>query len=413
MRGSAVRCILWLTAILAVAYSFSMLSSGVRTQRHAARFRVYPGLVQIEDDSRSHVGLPSILPGQFQAWSQSRQRFFDRFAFYQVAQEPVSASESRWGVAYSSYNLFAMLNLPLRFAGYSGSIQSDAPRLILSDAVWKRDFGANPQVIGSLIRVGAGRAVIAGVAPEGSWRLPGMIDAWVLEPNGAFDAARPGFVLAHLTPMGEEEMWAPRVRISAYRPGDAEEAPSDDLLGISLDQGNPAPGAVFFFAVFLAFLALPATTSVSLDEYSFSSQKPSWSRRICRWSFLAVKMALLLPIVYFLSLDLTYSVTTIYSPSAIYIEWASTFLLCLFGLRWAIRDQRQRCPVCLRRVAHPAQVGHSSRTFLAWNGTELICMDGHTLLHVPGLPTSWFSTQRWLYLDTSWGFLFAGSGRQI
>jgi hypothetical protein len=34
-------------------------------------------------------------------------------------------------------------------------------------------------------------------------------------------------------------------------------------------------------------------------------------------------------------------------------------------------------------------------------------MDGHTLLHVPGLPTSWFGTQRWLYLDTSWGFLFA------
>jgi hypothetical protein len=32
------------------------------------------------------------------------------------------------------------------------------------------------------------------------------------------------------------------------------------------------------------------------------------------------------------------------------------------------------------------------------------------LLHIPGLPTSWFSTQRWLYLDTSWDFLFAASG---
>jgi hypothetical protein len=61
-------------------------------------------------------------------------------------------------------------------------------------------------------------------------------------------------------------------------------------------------------------------------------------------------------------------------------------------------------------VEHPAQVGQASRTFLAWNGTELMCMDGHTLLHVPGMPTSWFSVQRWLYLDTSWEFLFAGSG---
>jgi hypothetical protein len=40
-------------------------------------------------------------------------------------------------------------------------------------------------------------------------------------------------------------------------------------------------------------------------------------------------------------------------------------------------------------------------------------MGGHALLHVPGLPTSWFSTQRWLYLDTSWGFLFAGPGAGI
>ena len=72
-------------------------------------------------------------------------------------------------------------------------------------------------------------------------------------------------------------------------------------------------------------------------------------------------------------------------------------------------DQRQRCPVCLNRVAHPAQVGLASRTFLAWNGTELMCTGGHTLLHVPGLPTSWFGTQRWLYLDASWEFLFAGT----
>jgi hypothetical protein len=83
-------------------------------------------------------------------------------------------------------------------------------------------------------------------------------------------------------------------------------------------------------------------------------------------------------------------------------------LICLFGARWALLDLRLRCPVCLKRVAHPAQVGLASRTFLAWNGTELMCTGGHTLLHVPSLPTSWFGAQRWLYLDASWEFLFAG-----
>jgi hypothetical protein len=85
-------------------------------------------------------------------------------------------------------------------------------------------------------------------------------------------------------------------------------------------------------------------------------------------------------------------------------------VICLFGLRWVLRDQRQRCPVCLRRLTHPAHVGEASRSFLAWNGTELICAGGHGLLHIPEIQTSWFSTQRWLYLDPSWDVLFADPG---
>ena len=41
------------------------------------------------------------------------------------------------------------------------------------------------------------------------------------------------------------------------------------------------------------------------------------------------------------------------------------------------------------------------------NGIELICTGGHGLLHVPEMLTSWFATQRWLCLDSSWsGVLF-------
>jgi hypothetical protein len=131
---------------------------------------------------------------------------------------------------------------------------------------------------------------------------------------------------------------------------------------------------------------------------------------LCRWSFLSAKLTLLLPIVYFASLDLAYGHSTLDPVRAMYIQLITSFSLCLFGFRWVLHDQRQRCPVCLRLVTNPAHVGQPSRTFLAWNGTELMCSGGHTLLHVPGLPTSWFSTQRWLYLDPSWEFLFAGSG---
>jgi hypothetical protein len=116
-----------------------------------------------------------------------------------------------------------------------------------------------------------------------------------------------------------------------------------------------------------------------------------------------------LAIANYASLDLAYGRTTTYSAAGEYVQLIASFSICLLGLRWVLLDQRQRCPVCLRCVTSPAQVGVASRTFLAWNGTELMCAGGHTLLHVPGLPTSWFSTQRWMYLDASWAFLFAGS----
>ena len=83
-----------------------------------------------------------------------------------------------------------------------------------------------------------------------------------------------------------------------------------------------------------------------------------------------------------------------------------TFATALAGLRWLLRDQRRRCPVCLQLLRNPVRVGQPSRNFLAWNGTELICVVGHGFLHVPELPTSWFSTQRWLYLDSSWKSIF-------
>jgi hypothetical protein len=138
--------------------------------------------------------------------------------------------------------------------------------------------------------------------------------------------------------------------------------------------------------------------------------RTSLGRRLYRWSFFSAKIALLLPIVYFSTLDLAYFRTAQSSQVSSSIQMISAFVLFLIGLRWALSDHRQRCPVCLRRVEHPVEVGLASRTFLAWNGTEMMCMGGHTLLHIPSLPTSWFDAQRWLYLDSSWEFLFVGSG---
>jgi hypothetical protein len=69
------------------------------------------------------------------------------------------------------------------------------------------------------------------------------------------------------------------------------------------------------------------------------------------------------------------------------------------SLFWALADQRQRCPVCLRLLSNPTRIGNSAQLVLGSYGAELMCNRGHGSLYVPTVPTSWCSSQRWQYLD--------------
>ena len=403
-RGSAAQCLVSLGALLGVCVLVARLLPSVHTTEDPSQYRMNPGLVLIQNSPRQDDSLPTVSARLFETWQTRPQKYFDGFAFYRVQREDVSGDAMRaahWKVAHATANLFGLLGLRVLQDG-DDPADDGLPRVILSESAWKHAFGGRMDALGSVMRVGGHEARVAGVLPVGTWRLPGEADAWLLDraPAGGV-----GFVVAHLTQLGRNEMRSEREEIAAYETEDLNE----DLWAISFHERTRGPLGLYLFALFLAILSLPAITSVSLDEYSFCMHKPSWKRRVCRWSFLAAKTALVLPIGYFLSLDLAYARVGGYSAMAENIQLFAAFAICLFGLRWVLLDQRQRCPVCLRRVTHPAQVGQASRMFLAWNGTELMCTSGHTLLHVPGLPTSWFSTQRWLYLDGSWEFLFAGT----
>ena len=408
-KGSAAQCMLFLVAIMATSYCIALLRPGVRAELLSLRYRVPQHLTMIQSARYIQDSVPTISAEQFRVWRGRKQQIFDGFAFYQITQKPVSTgshAQTALRIARASSNLFDLLALPVRFASTSGEANADMPKLILSNAVWKREFGGDPLVSGRVVQVGLRKAVVAGVASAGSWRLPGKVDVWLLEPDVDTVSDGDGFVVAHLTPAAAQERWSERWRMSAPTP----DGTLDDFLCVSLAERTRESWYLFLFAVMLAFLALPATTSLPLGEYRLSSRKLSWSTRLRRWSFLGGKIALLLPIVYLVSLDLAYMRTTFDTLTSEYIQLVSSFSICLFGLRWTLRDQRQRCPVCLGKLTHPARVGQPSRNFLAWNGTELICVGGHGLLHVPEIPTSWFSTQRWMYLDPSWEILFPESG---
>jgi hypothetical protein len=147
-------------------------------------------------------------------------------------------------------------------------------------------------------------------------------------------------------------------------------------------------------ALLVTFLVLPAITSLRLGEYPANSHSPSLATRLRRWFFFAIKIALIIQ---------TLSCTAVSLKLIQPYVWA----LYLLTIRWALIDQRQRCPVCLRLLTNPTRIGGASQTFLEWYGIELMCARGHGLLYVPEIPTSCYNTQRWLYLDPTWSSLFS------
>lgn len=408
VHTSAARTLLWLSAALALCFVISRLLPGVDAENAATRYQIKPGVLVV-NEAAADFSSPSISAALYQNWKTSPQRFFEELAFYRVSREKADAdpASTPWNIAHSSANLFSLLGLPIRFADRLDTPDSDLPSLVLSHDLWMRSFAGNPRITGRTIRIGSTRVRIAGVAPAGSWQLPGAPDAWVLESNAKFQSEASstdyGYVLAQLSPRGQAAMSGPNIFISALNQNGVE----IDLFGAPIVAPIEGTWSIFEFALFLALVALPAVISVSLGDSDIASHRPSLRQRINRILFLAAKLTLVAAIGFCASLDLAYSNSTGYSPFAECSQLMWCFTICLFGFRWAVADQRKRCPVCLRRVTNPASVGLASRTFLGWNGTEMICVGGHALLHVPSLPTSWFSGDRWLYLDSSWDFLFA------
>jgi hypothetical protein len=105
--------------------------------------------------------------------------------------------------------------------------------------------------------------MVAGVLLVKSWRLPGNVSAWLLEPDAAMTPESMGFVVAYLRPSAEHIEWQERWHISAP----SVDGGLDDFLCVSLMERTREPWGVYWFTVFLACLALPATTSLPLGEY--------------------------------------------------------------------------------------------------------------------------------------------------
>lgn len=145
--------------------------------------------------------------------------------------------------------------------------------------------------------------------------------------------------------------------------------------------------------VFVAF----ATASRRHIEPGAASQKLLWIRRQL---FFALKVIEILVLASLLSTDLCQPIHALFPMTAELFQILSFVFVALIGLRWAFRDQEQRCKQCLHALATPARVGRPSHNLLEWNGTELSCRQGHGLLSIPEMETSWRQSSEWVSLTS-------------
>jgi len=125
-----------------------------------------------------------------------------------------------------------------------------------------------------------------------------------------------------------------------------------------------------------------------------------WRSRLRRGIFLALKIALIQPMM------LGGFVAVCAMPMA-----NMPFSVCwILAIRWALIDQRDRCPVCLRLLTDPIRIGSASQTFLEWYGAESTCSRGHGLLQTTEVPASYSGKPEWLALGDSWRSLFRPAG---
>jgi hypothetical protein len=400
-RSSPAVCLLSLLLAGLTSLGLAFLLAGTRTALLPSPYRDTRTLVVVLRDGMSRSPSAGISLGEFRHWQRAAQGVFSDLAFYQIARKQLHAghgADVELSVARASGNLLTVL-LGSGFPVSVGAAGAGS-RLVLSDAVWRRYFHADPRIAGRVVFLMGEKVTIAGVAKPDAWRLPGQSEAWLLESDSRMDmlaAQSIGFVVARMQPALtrniSEDNWHMMVS--------EKDGSVVGFTCVSVKHYAREPFAFFAFGALLALLALPATTSLPLGEYPYNSRQQSLSLRLRRWMFFAAKLALILPVVCFASLD----VAQAFSDTQ-FVQLFVTFASALAALRWMLLDQRRRCPVCLQMLRNPVRVGQPSRNFLAWNGTELICVVGHGFLHVPEMPTSWFSTQRWLYLDASWRSIF-------
>jgi len=278
--------------------------------------------------------------------------------------------------------------------------------VVITDRLWKAEFNSDRNIVGKTISVDGRPGTVIGVLPESFvftfpevsvWLLP----RWGITTNNFAD--RMGAVLRmqpHATLAQAKQEFGQMADKDGYSQPQMESFVSRAHQGVKL---------YLFFTVLSLFGGI-ALGSSRLGGAKTRKIKLSFAHGLRWWGFFSLKTLLLLAICFVGSLELTGRVSIMLTGSVHPLVGPfSTWLFlvtAMIALSWSLYDQGRRCRFCLRRLGNEASVGTPGYLFLGWWGTELVCSDGHGLLHVPEMKSSWQEFDQWVSLDESWKPLF-------
>ena len=323
----------------------------------------------------------------------------------------VSLDGFRMHSARVSPNFFEMLGVKAAMGRLfrPGDQTECSDCLVLTDKAWTERFHRDPTIVGRKLLFSGTKSTVIGVLPSNFSFLTPETSVWALPPDaddisdigdhiGAVLRLTPGVSAAQAEQELGSRSWAAL----------DHDTPK---VAMMVSRGRQAATVYLLFAV-LAFVGGLAFAASRLTITRPQRIKLS-ARGVTRWwAFLLAKMLLLLATSFVFALEICGRVSIMFTGSIQPLVGPSSAWLFLVSamatLSWCLYDQTRRCRVCLKRLGNEASVGAASYLLLDWWGTELVCSDGHGLLHVPEMQSSWLEVEQWVNLDESWKPLFEG-----
>jgi len=377
-------CIGSLTAILVLIIVASGMLPMTRMAVMPLAYRDASRIQTIAESST--ISTRSALPGRAVEWWRSDSRTLDGIATYLwESQEVASVSEDFF------YVLGAKTAAGHRFDRDAFTCAPGPGEcVVVSYDFWRTLKGLTSVAIN-------GKACrIAAVTESGFWFLSPRISVWRM--GTASPKTRTGVVARLAADVSPDDA---KAELGAILQKHGEDG-WDSVVELTGVAGRVRS----VFALFLTCLLVATLILVP----SLHLRMPKWNPAAV--AFFVAKSMLALLAVFLFGIEFTRasSITMLGGSDQFFAVSAWLFVMASAGvLAWSLWDQRQRCRVCLKRLGMAQHVGCSGCLLLDWAGTELVCVEGHGMLHVPEMVACWQEPYRWTSLDETWQELFERS----